>query len=643
MWQRLLLVAASFPALLHANPRHEYGADSIVSGDIEVPTPHVRGATALATGVDREAYAGPVCRALVFWHRLDNGILIQQGRAFKVRFKGWYAKEKTMRVAFYGTDALPRWTSKQGLTNIGSKGFVDMSYTPVASEGGKTRTLSVTFIGSDGAEAACSVTVRVAVAGDVCVGLPASDPKVCSGRGTCSDGDCLCDHNFGGWDCSGFADCPKNYFFPFDGGVDGWTPSEHASDNSTWLDFATKAQGAGSLRIGNAEKRGFIPLLVGSHSQSGPKLRVITFFMKRMFDDHRLDNSSISFGSCLDLTLTTKGGMLGPSKGRMPDGAPVLELSKFYAVRLDLDWGAGTFALSVDGSEPVSLPFSSTCGGIGYVALVGYWWLDALQLRCREGEDECEAMPCGMDQTCVDPEKTWTSLKDFVCTCTNGEKATGAAAECVKDECAAMPAPCGTGQTCNDPDTNTPKDFVCTCDSELVAAVGGPATCSKDECDDEPCGDEQTCNDPVQSLDSTQDYTCTCANSISTRGARALCEKDECASKPCGAGQMCNDPDQAANKLQDFTCTCDEDTAISTTAGPATCEKDGFSGNTPVLPVFVALAALCALAGAAAYVVYTRTRAKGAVASVEQLAQDDDAWDEDMSQLEDVSIVEDDP
>ena len=626
MWQQLLLVA-SCPALLHANSLHEYGSYSIVQEDIEVPTSGARGATALASTnvVDRETYAKPTCVASV-----ATGKLIPHSRLFGVKFSGQYAKAMTM--THDGTDAPAAMVKYYNLTRTselrGNISLAYVGYKPAASEGGKTRTLSVTFTGSDGAEATCSITVKVAEAENVCLGLPANDPKVCSGRGNCTfhfiTDACDCDRHFGGADCSGFRHCLKGYSFPFerlpkDG--DGTTSARVS------LDSVHKAEGASSLRFGNSTSTegGFFNIVAHPVMPT-----VITFFLKRMprpGPNPVYPDTSLLFRTCIRLDIDHRG-VVQPSGlspvGPEADSWPVLGLDKFHAFRLDLDWSARTYALSVDGGVPITFPMGWLCHGYMFHSY-GFMWLDDLQLHCPEVEDECEALPCGMDQTCVDPELTSASLKDFVCTCTNGvnatgapaacEKdecaskpcgtgqtcndpaqsasslkdfvctctngvtATGAAATCEKDECAATPAPCGTGQTCNDPSkaANKLHDFTCTCDADTtISTTDGPATCDKDECKATPCGTGQTCNDPAQSASSLKDFVCTCTNGVTATGAAATCEKDECAATPapCGTGQTCNDPSKAANKLHDFTCTCDADTTISTTDGPATCDKD---------------------------------------------------------------------
>ena len=205
-------------------------------------------------------------------------------------------------------------------------------------------------------------------------------------------------------------------------------------------------------------------------------------------------------------------------------------------------------------------------------------------------KDECTPNPCSVGQTCNDPNPSPTSIKDFTCTCDDDMAvfATGTAATCAIDECTApMVAPCGMGQTCNDPDTKyaSQHDFVCTCDNDAaITKVDGPATCSKDECTPNPCSVGQTCNDPNPSPTSIKDFTCTCDDDMAVfaTGTAATCAIDECTAPmvaPCGTGQTCSDPDTKYGSQHDFVCTCDNDASLTQVDGPATCSKDECTPN----------------------------------------------------------------
>eukprot|EP00754_Rhynchopus_humris_P016984 Rhum_TRINITY_DN14541_c0_g1::Rhum_TRINITY_DN14541_c0_g1_i5::g.96345::m.96345 len=529
-----------------------------------------------------ETYAKPICVASVV-----NSQLIPHSKGFKVEFNGQYEKEKTMTVNYDSTDAPATMMTydKPAGTDIGNTGYVYVTFTPDASEAGKTRDLSVTFTGSDGPAVTCTITVKVADSANVCLGVPASDPKVCSGRGTCTDDPimpCDCFAGFGGRDCSGSSECPKDYFYSFDTDVDGWF-----AQKATVMDPVNKAVGGGSLKVGELPSTGG-----GGHLglPNFAKPKSISFFFRMMLLD---DQPKVFFrrengDDCFSIrVIGSADKKVFYAAGTSARDGPTVVLGKFYDLKLDLDWDATTFSLFVDGNEALTdLPFDRPCAqGMTNVAAFGYMWLDEFQLHCLdtpEMKDECEAMPCGMGQTCNDPLQTVMSLGDFECVCTNGEKATGAPAACEKDECAAVPAPCGAGQMCKDPNTEPKnlKDFVCTC-ANGVTATGVPAACEKDECKATPCEAGQTCNDPDKDATTLKDFVCTCTNGVKATGAPAVCEKDECAGNPCGDGQTCADPNKAANAKNDFTCTCDNDAAIKATGAPVRVCVDDECARTP--------------------------------------------------------------
>ena len=584
----------------------------------------------------REEYTEPICTASL---AVDAVRLVPHSKPFMVEFNGQYTLEKTMTVK-YGTDAPVAMVaySKPDGTDIGDTGFSQVTYTPEASEAGKTRTLAVKFMGSDGTEATCSVTVKVADAASVCLGLPAGDPNVCSGRGVCVGTDvnqpCACNAGFGGRDCSGFANCPRDYYSSFDDNLGDWAPPNF-KDLFKWRDTTTAAVGAGSMRVGKLPAvRGTVHLPVIDHV----KPRSVTFFLRMQ---HTNDEPVVFFYDrltpCFGFSLAERDGkkVAFESGDRYNPDAPAFTDDRFYAFKLNLNWDRRTFDLFVDGGlNMANLPFRTSCpNGLTQAVVSGYLWLDEFNLHCLPPPvttDECVAMPCGMGQTCEDPNTDTDSARDYVCTCANGIAATGAPAECEKDECAEAPAPCGAGQTCTDPNidakaladyvcvctngvratgahatcekdecvggpcgvgqtcidadkaANKLHDFTCTCDADAaISTANGPATCVKDECTTNLCGAGQACNDPAQAATSLKDFVCTCANGVAATGTSATCEKDECAGRPCGVGQTCIDADKAANKLHDYTCTCDNDVLLRATGAPVRQCVDDECGHLP--------------------------------------------------------------
>eukprot|EP01064_Diplonema_japonicum_P004296 TRINITY_DN127_c0_g1_i22.p1 TRINITY_DN127_c0_g1~~TRINITY_DN127_c0_g1_i22.p1 ORF type:complete len:717 (+),score=255.71 TRINITY_DN127_c0_g1_i22:416-2566(+) len=199
--------------------------------------------------------------------------------------------------------------------------------------------------------------------------------------------------------------------------------------------------------------------------------------------------------------------------------------------------------------------------------------------RCAK--DECNAKPCGAEQSCNDPDTAAGSKNDFTCTCIKTLlNVTGQAVpNCGTDEC--VTNPCGTGQGCEDPNMLVTGDFECSCPFGSEHNKGAPV----EKCDECAVGNvgspctwvghpevTETCSDPNPAADSLNDFVCTCPNGVSMVGGPAECETTgECASKPCGDFQVCSDPD--LNKDGDFMCSCSVGEGTMT-GGPATCVYD---------------------------------------------------------------------
>eukprot|EP01064_Diplonema_japonicum_P004299 TRINITY_DN127_c0_g1_i7.p1 TRINITY_DN127_c0_g1~~TRINITY_DN127_c0_g1_i7.p1 ORF type:complete len:217 (+),score=71.87 TRINITY_DN127_c0_g1_i7:305-955(+) len=187
--------------------------------------------------------------------------------------------------------------------------------------------------------------------------------------------------------------------------------------------------------------------------------------------------------------------------------------------------------------------------------------------------DECmrTPAPCGTGQTCNDPNKAKTSQHDFTCTCDadTTEDTTivqvDGPARCAKDECNAKP--CGAEQSCNDPDTaaGSKNDFTCTCIKTLLNVTGQAVpNCGTDECVTNPCGTGQGCEDPNMLV--TGDFECSCPFGSEHNKGAPVEKCDECAvgnvGSPCTwvghpeVTETCSDPNPAADSLNDFVCTC---------------------------------------------------------------------------------------
>ena len=188
---------------------------------------------------------------------------------------------------------------------------------------------------------------------------------------------------------------------------------------------------------------------------------------------------------------------------------------------------------------------------------------------------ECATDPCGLAQTCTDPDTSKDG--DFVCTCDSDKdrSAVGERAVCVGvSECPLGNWPCPSGQWCRDDDEFVTGDFECYCLADVTRAqVGGPVeSCdiSDDECFLFPCGWDQYCSDP--SLTEKGDFICSCDEDgklSKVGGQMDSCPNDECLFDLCGEGQTCTDPDLTVSR--NFICTCTSDTTKTWVGAAADC------------------------------------------------------------------------
>eukprot|EP01059_Diplonema_ambulator_P014179 TRINITY_DN2502_c0_g1_i2.p1 TRINITY_DN2502_c0_g1~~TRINITY_DN2502_c0_g1_i2.p1 ORF type:complete len:4005 (+),score=573.78 TRINITY_DN2502_c0_g1_i2:787-12801(+) len=171
-------------------------------------------------------------------------------------------------------------------------------------------------------------------------------------------------------------------------------------------------------------------------------------------------------------------------------------------------------------------------------------------------------------QTCTDPDKSPTSLDDWICGCVAPQSGSANAkvATCTYvSDCVANVLTCtAAGQTCNDPDLMVADNWECICPMPSTgSAVMMPAVCRLDECTTNGVvctyRPNQTCNDPDPTV--MGDWVCECTAPATGTGmqAAAICVYDECTAneKTCTAvAQTCNDPDTSAASTGDWTCNC---------------------------------------------------------------------------------------
>ena len=207
--------------------------------------------------------------------------------------------------------------------------------------------------------------------------------------------------------------------------------------------------------------------------------------------------------------------------------------------------------------------------------------------------DECithTATCAEAGQLCVDPKPTQSSVDDWRCECIAPAIGVGIgkAAVCTNQgECSSNGATCAAaGQTCVDPDVNMQHDWECVCISPQVgSARGAVAACYYDEClaNGNVCTDKlQICHDMVPSMDSLNDWECSCtAPSVgSAVMAPATCMTDECQQhgSTCGAsGQTCHDSDRTTPN--NWMCGCIAPQSGTATGAVASCDYNECSVN----------------------------------------------------------------
>ncbi|KAJ9437673.1 hypothetical protein DIPPA_70101b [Diplonema papillatum] len=193
------------------------------------------------------------------------------------------------------------------------------------------------------------------------------------------------------------------------------------------------------------------------------------------------------------------------------------------------------------------------------------------------GFDECAVygLVCSnANQACSDDDPDVEG--NWYCLCKDGsDKQLGTTAACMLDECTAAgpttavevagePNTCEKqGQACNDPDPSYASlgDWVCSCPapSQGDVAVAQVAVCHLDECLANVCGDGQTCVEGSYEMSSTDDWRCVCdpPSTSSMVGGSATCELDECRdhSTLCSdASQHCEDRDLFT--MNTWYCVC---------------------------------------------------------------------------------------
>ena len=333
-------------------------------------------------------YARPTCMPSI---DVTETHLIPHSKAWNLDFNVMYKSSKSVRVSYAGTTAPAGQMaySRASGSSLGNMGFTELTFTPSAAVAGQTFTLSATFTGTDGPSTTCEVRVRVADAHTLCFGISASDPNVCSGRGTCVEDlltPCQCASGYAGPDCSGTVTCPADVLHPFDGELT-WTAYGAATEDSSVF-----VAGGASMRVGE----------VGSSSRSlastffaASEAKTVSFHMSAMGGStQQWPAVYLRSGSttCAIVQRYSNGQWL-VGNSLVANTAP--EADRFYAVKVEMDWSAMTYKVLVDGDymgSTASMP-SSCAGGLTRAIFFGNGWLDEFKVQCTAGSAPPVSVP----------------------------------------------------------------------------------------------------------------------------------------------------------------------------------------------------------------------------------------------------------
>eukprot|EP01063_Lacrimia_lanifica_P030390 TRINITY_DN4826_c0_g1_i6.p1 TRINITY_DN4826_c0_g1~~TRINITY_DN4826_c0_g1_i6.p1 ORF type:complete len:1153 (+),score=221.90 TRINITY_DN4826_c0_g1_i6:77-3535(+) len=315
-------------------------------------------------------FAEPICIGSM---EMGETHLIALDKTWEIEFNGLVAESDSMTVT-YGGSTLPAARasySKADGANIGATGRTNIEFTPTTADQGMIYTVSATFADGAGNTKTCSTQVEVSDARAVCFGIPSTDPKVCSGRGTCQDNPlepCVCDSGYGGIDCSAFSTCQQNIHATFDEDSLPWSPYGASS-----LDSAIKVEGM-SFKVG--EEGG--AQAQASFSISASKPNKVSVYVRAWAGESptfsfRDGNDDQCFG------VWTNGGQF--SAGGQRGGT--FAADTWYRLDWSMDWGRSKFSLAVDGTNVVT-DANIGCGGKAVLkgVIFGNGYVDNFKLWC---------------------------------------------------------------------------------------------------------------------------------------------------------------------------------------------------------------------------------------------------------------------
>ena len=194
-------------------------------------------------------YAAPRCTSS---RSVDVLHVIPHSKMWAVEFSAMFDGDGRIEVTYDGSTVPAKMSETSVFGPSGrEEATARIQFTPTAAAQGGTYRLAAMFSAS-GLSSMCAVDVTVASSSAVCFGIPADDPNVCGGRGTCVDSTvepCQCNSPFGGHDCSGFATCPANLYESFDEDTGAWV--SYSSGNAITTNHT--AHGRGALVVGGVQ------------------------------------------------------------------------------------------------------------------------------------------------------------------------------------------------------------------------------------------------------------------------------------------------------------------------------------------------------------------------------------------------------
>ncbi|KAJ9461177.1 Zinc metalloproteinase nas-39 [Diplonema papillatum] len=324
-----------------------------------------------------DTFAAPKC---IVSRDTSEVLLIPHSQDFLVEFNAEWDALSSMTVTYGSTTAPDTTFQVASGSNVGDCGSTQLTYNPSAADANSVFVLAATFTSTGiGAESTtCQIQVKVASSNQVCFGIPADEPNVCSGRGTCTSdklSPCSCTGEYGGLQCQGYAVCPDNLEFTFDDITDlDWSNSV--------IDASLSAKGGSSAYFGS---EGY-----GTYTVATPSR--YTYISYRMARDLASPNDPVlqffNATSQMCWQTTMQAGTLVFTSETSAFVSLTVETKKFYFVEHLIDYDTGTMSIRIDGMvqvEDFAVNAASNCltSGVGGAVFFYEGWLDEVRMYCH--------------------------------------------------------------------------------------------------------------------------------------------------------------------------------------------------------------------------------------------------------------------